>query len=93
MDPGTQTMIIELIRVSVLAPVVLALAWFAWTQHKSLRQVEAKRVQDLSAIVDRLIELSTSSKVAISEHTRSLESYREAIKEVREALRELELRR
>jgi len=80
----------ELARVCVLLPVVAAAAWFINKQHMALRAAEAKRVTDLMTIVDRLIEVSKTSAAAISEQAHVLDNHNEVLKEVREALRELE---
>lgn len=85
----TPDIIVELVKVSILLPIVVGIAYFSLIQHKALRLVEENRADDQKAIVNRLIELSDKWNATINQLLLVNQAATDALKELRQSLNEL----
>lgn len=72
MDQG---LISELLKYSILLPILLAVGWFALMQHRSLRAVEKERVKDIKDINDKLIVLSDKWAGILNEISQTVDTH------------------
>lgn len=77
----------ELLKASLLAPVVAGTSWFIWKQHVALRIIEEKRADDQKAIIGQLLGLSDKWNSTISTLMLTLESHKEVLRDVKDMLK------
>lgn len=55
----------ELIRLGILGPILIALGWFCWQQHKTIEGLHKARTEETRQFVDRLFALNTAWQDAL----------------------------
>ena len=82
-------LVLELLKYSILLPILLAVGWFCLVQHRALRQVEEARVQDLKNLNERLITLSDKWTTTMSTIITTTNTQAEIMREIRGAITDL----
>lgn len=79
----------ELLKVSILGPILVALGYYARKLQSELTEVQEKRVLESKAVTDKLIEITDKWNVAFSAATVALTTLESTLSEVKDAVRDL----
>lgn len=80
--------ITELIKLSILGPILVALGLYTLRIHKDLRASEDGRIKDAQAVVDKLLKLNSDWNTTINSLLNAAEAQKEANENQRERARE-----
>lgn len=86
----------ELIRVGILGPIVVAVGWFCWQQHKTIEALHQTRAAETQQFVDRLFALNTAwqnvlaaNSNLLSDTVTTLDSVRTTLQDVNDTLKDV----
>lgn len=87
----------ELVRVSILGPIVIALGWFVWQQHKTIeaihaanalevQKLHAARMAEIQVFIDRLFALNDAWQKVLKANSDLLSDTVSTLGSVRETM-------
>ncbi len=85
MDPVVQ----ELLKLTILGPILVALGWYTWRIYQDLQSVQKERFDEAKAIVDKLLKLNTEWNATISSAIGAADVRKEQIQQAREVVEDL----
>lgn len=76
----------ELMKLSILGPILVAVGWFCWQQHKTIQALHAEQNLSNQQYLDRLLKLNDAWQGVLSANSELLSSTVVTLGSVRETL-------